>query len=88
MIGFFSPKIFTATLALIGAVIVIAALLSRLIERSGLPQVIMKNSHNVCYIAAPEGALDIDTPKNHEQSLASNAARTGDLPPKAGTHTQ
>ena len=39
MIGFFNPEIFAATLALIGAVIVIAALLSGLIERSGLPQV-------------------------------------------------
>src|SRR5262245_33813975 len=35
----FSPELFVATLALIGAVIVIASLLSGLVERSGLPQV-------------------------------------------------
>ncbi|HLA74823.1 MAG TPA: cation:proton antiporter, partial [Gammaproteobacteria bacterium] len=35
----FSPEVFTATLALIGCVIVIAALFSGLIERSGMPQV-------------------------------------------------
>jgi NhaP-type Na+/H+ or K+/H+ antiporter len=34
-----APQMFAATLALVGAVIVIAALLSGLIERSGLPQV-------------------------------------------------
>ncbi|MCI0444485.1 cation:proton antiporter, partial [bacterium] len=34
-----SAELFTSTLALIGAVIIIAALLSGLIERSGLPQV-------------------------------------------------
>lgn len=35
----FSPELFVSTLALIGAVIVIASLLSGLVERSGLPQV-------------------------------------------------
>lgn len=35
----FSPELFSATLALIGAVIITAALLSGLIERSGVPQV-------------------------------------------------
>ena len=35
----FSPDVFLSTLALIGAVIVIAALLSGVVERSGLPQV-------------------------------------------------
>jgi len=35
----FSPELFLSTLALIGAVIVISALLSGLIEKSGLPQV-------------------------------------------------
>ncbi len=34
-----SPELFAETLALVGAVIIIAALLSGLIERSGLPQV-------------------------------------------------
>ena len=34
-----SAELFTSTLALVGAVIIIAALLSGLIERSGLPQV-------------------------------------------------
>ncbi len=37
--GAFSAESFAATLALIGAVILVAALLSGLIERSGLPQV-------------------------------------------------
>lgn len=35
----FNPELFLSTLALIGAVIVISALLSGLVERSGLPQV-------------------------------------------------
>jgi NhaP-type Na+/H+ or K+/H+ antiporter len=35
----FNPELFLSTLALIGAVIVVSALLSGLIERSGLPQV-------------------------------------------------
>jgi sodium/hydrogen antiporter len=35
----FSPELFIATLALIGAVIVISALLSGLVDRTGLPQV-------------------------------------------------
>ena len=35
----FSPELFLSTLALIGAVIVISALLSGLVEKSGLPQV-------------------------------------------------
>src|SRR5882672_12541616 len=35
----FNPELFVSTLALIGAVIVIAALLSGLVDRSGLPQV-------------------------------------------------
>ncbi len=35
----FSPQLFLSTLALIGAVIVISALLSGLVEKSGLPQV-------------------------------------------------
>ena len=38
MVGF-SPDVFLSTLALIGAVIIVAALLSGLVERSGLPQV-------------------------------------------------
>ena len=37
----FNPELFLSTLALIGAVIVISALLSGLIERSGLPQVLV-----------------------------------------------
>lgn len=37
--GSFSAESFTATLAIIGAVIIVSALLSGLIERSGLPQV-------------------------------------------------
>jgi sodium/hydrogen antiporter len=36
-----SPEIFLSTLALIGAVIVVSALLSGFVERSGLPQVIV-----------------------------------------------
>ena len=35
----FSAESFTATLAIIGVVIIVSALLSGLIERSGLPQV-------------------------------------------------
>src|SRR5436305_9442149 len=35
----FSPQLFLSTLALIGVVIVISALLSGLVERTGLPQV-------------------------------------------------
>jgi sodium/hydrogen antiporter len=35
----FSPEVFLSTLALIGAVIIVAALLSGFVERSGLPQV-------------------------------------------------
>ena len=35
----FSPELFLSTLALIGAVIVISALLSGLVEKTGLPQV-------------------------------------------------
>lgn len=37
----FSPELFLSTLALIGAVIVVSALLSGLVEKSGLPQVIV-----------------------------------------------
>ncbi len=37
--GAFNPELFLSTLALIGAVIVVSALLSGLVERSGLPQV-------------------------------------------------
>ena len=39
MVEALAPELFASTLALVGAVIVIAALLSGLIERSGLPQV-------------------------------------------------
>lgn len=37
----FSPELFLSTLALIGAVIVVSALLSGLVEKSGLPQVMV-----------------------------------------------
>lgn len=39
MMNTFSGELFTATLAIIGVVIIVSALLSGLIERSGLPQV-------------------------------------------------
>src|SRR5918997_5181959 len=39
MMNMFSVESFTATLAIIGVVIIVSALLSGLIERSGLPQV-------------------------------------------------
>ncbi len=55
----FSHEVFMATLALIGGVIVIAALLSGLIERSGLPQVGVFMALGAMLGPAGLGLLDI-----------------------------
>ncbi|MEO5574102.1 MAG: cation:proton antiporter [Gammaproteobacteria bacterium] len=59
MMGSFSADAFTATLGLVGAVIIIAALLSGLIERSGLPQVAVFLALGAVLGTAGLGLLDI-----------------------------
>lgn len=56
----FSQEVFTATLALIGGVIVIAALFSGLIERSGLPQVAVFLALGAMLGPVGLGLLDIE----------------------------
>lgn len=59
MIGAFSAESFVATLGLVGVVIVIAALLSGLIERSGLPQVAVFLALGAALGSAGLGLLNI-----------------------------
>lgn len=55
----FSVEIFIVTLALVGVVIVIAALLSGLIERSGLPQVAVFLALGAVFGPAALGLIDV-----------------------------
>ncbi len=55
----FNPETFVATLALVGVVIMIAALLSGLIERSGLPQVAILLGLGAALGPAGLGVLDV-----------------------------
>ena len=48
----FSPELFLSTLALIGAVIVISALFSGVIERTGVPQV--ASSSPLAHLSDPQ----------------------------------
>src|SRR5919109_1185794 len=54
-----STELFVVTLALVGVVIVIAALLSGLVERSGLPQVVVFLALGVVVGPAGFGLLDV-----------------------------
>jgi Kef-type K+ transport system membrane component KefB len=62
----FSPKLFSATLALIGAVIIIAALLSGLIERSGVSQVAVFLALGAILGPAGLGLLDLSSVALHD----------------------
>ena len=55
----FSAASFAATLALIGIVIMVSALLSRLIERSGMPQVAVFLAMGAALGPAGLGALNL-----------------------------
>ena len=56
----FNPELFLSTLALIGAVIVISALLSGLVEKSGLPQVAVFLSLGAAIGPAGLNLIDVD----------------------------
>ncbi len=46
--------------------------------QAGAQQIIRKNSRNASFIAAPEGAVDVDTPADYQQLRASTAETAGD----------
>ena len=56
----FSPELFLSTLALIGAVIVISALLSGLVEKSGLPQIVVFLGLGAAIGPAGLNLIDVD----------------------------